>query len=410
MTLLEMPKVADLRATGPLAAASFARLRRRMQLDCCKWDSQLGDLCTLGDFALVIRGQCWANLSRWAERLAGETLAAEEEIAARPALWPLLGMPWRLARVMRGHPLTPGGVRAMRFDFHPTSNGWRVSEVNSDVPGGYTESSSLPALMAEEMGCNLRPLGNPAETWADGMVRACSNGRVALTCATGLMDDMQIVACLARMLEARGCRATVVSLPQIVWEGGRARLGGKLLDGIFRFYQAEWMAEMPRRSGWANYFAGASTPVSNAAICVFSESKGFPLLWDRLGCSLETWRELLPETRALRDVGGGRDESWVLKEKYSNNGESVGIRSETGEGAWRKIRRHAFWFGNSWVAQERFETQTIDTPAGPMRPCLGVYVIDGRVAGVYGRLSRRQIVDCRALDVAVLAAGETDDA
>jgi len=148
--------------------------------------------------------------------------------------------------------------------------------------------------------------------------------------------------------------------------------------------------------------------VSNHAACVISESKGFPLLWGRLQCPLDTWRELAAETRPLSDTDWTRNDRWVLKEKFSNNGESVGIRAETTDAAWRRIRRHAFWFRNSWVAQERFETTPIATPAGPMRPCLGVYVIDGRVAGVYGHLSRGQIVDCTALDVAVLAAGETE--
>jgi hypothetical protein len=37
-----------------------------------------------------------------------------------------------------------------------------------------------------------------------------------------------------------------------------------------------------------------------------------------------------------------------------------------------------------------------------MYPCLGVYTIDGRAAGIYGRLSARPLVDYAAVDVAVL--------
>jgi len=36
----------------------------------------------------------------------------------------------------------------MRFDFHWTTEGFRISEVNADVPGGFSESSAFPALMA----------------------------------------------------------------------------------------------------------------------------------------------------------------------------------------------------------------------------------------------------------------------
>ena len=34
--------------------------------------------------------------------------------------------------------------------------------------------------------------------------------------------------------------------------------------------------------------------------------------------------------------------------------------------------------------------------------CLGVYVIDGRAAGVYARVSRKPLIDGRAQDAAVL--------
>jgi len=36
--------------------------------------------------------------------------------------------------------------------------------------------------------------------------------------------------------------------------------------------------------------------------------------------------------------------------------------------------------------------------------CLGVYTIDARVAGAYGRIAERPLVDARAKDAAVLAA------
>lgn len=34
------------------------------------------------------------------------------------------------------------GPRFLRFDFHPTEEGWRLSEANTDVPGG---SARVPA-------------------------------------------------------------------------------------------------------------------------------------------------------------------------------------------------------------------------------------------------------------------------
>jgi len=43
-------------------------------------------------------------------------------------------------------------------------------------------------------------------------------------------------------------------------------------------------------------------------------------------------------------------------------------------------------------------------PAIPLHPCIGVYTVDGKAAGIYGRLSVRPVVDCTAFDTAVLVA------
>jgi hypothetical protein len=37
-----------------------------------------------------------------------------------------------------------------------------------------------------------------------------------------------------------------------------------------------------------------------------------------------------------------------------------------------------------------------------MYPCLGVFTVDGRAAGIYGRLSPRPVIDYAAVDAAVL--------
>src|SRR5207248_2981681 len=143
-----------------------------------------GDQCNLAPFALVLGAATWKKLARWTEALAAETVEAEREIARRPDLWQMLGIPRRLARLLKNARLrpTPAAPRVMRFDFHPTSRGWRISEVNSDVPGGYTEASSLPAIMADALPCGAKPAGDPAGTWARAMARTTRSGHIVLTC------------------------------------------------------------------------------------------------------------------------------------------------------------------------------------------------------------------------------------
>ncbi|MBC8011635.1 MAG: hypothetical protein H7067_16240, partial [Burkholderiales bacterium] len=56
------------------------------------------------------------------------------------------------------------------------------------------------------------------------------------------------------------------------------------------------------------------------------------------------------------------------------------------------------------AAQRRFHATAWHTDEGPRFPCLGVYVVEGRAAGIYGRVSPRPLIDAHAQDVAVLVA------
>jgi len=101
-----------------------------------------------------------------AEQLTKEAVAAEEQISRRPELLKLLGLPPALCRVLAEEaPMTPAAGRVIRFDFHYTTQGWRISEANSDVPGGFSEASYFTEMMAEHFP-GLRPAGNPADVWS----------------------------------------------------------------------------------------------------------------------------------------------------------------------------------------------------------------------------------------------------
>src|SRR3954463_8390275 len=139
----------DLRAGESLSPDVFSSVHRRALLDGCKWDPPVADVSTLTPYPLLMKETAWQRLATLAERLAAETIAAEEEILARSDLLKNLGLPRALLQLLtQSTPLTPALGRAMRFDFHLTTQGWRVSEVNSDVPGGFTEASHFTQLMA----------------------------------------------------------------------------------------------------------------------------------------------------------------------------------------------------------------------------------------------------------------------
>ena len=394
-------------AEKALDISTLAALRRRTTLQGCKWDAQVGDVNTLAPFPLVMKTGAWTRLAAQAEQLAREAAEAEAEIARRPALLARLGLPPALLRVLANPaPPTPAAGRIVRFDFHFTTEGWRISEANSDVPGGFSEASFFTAAMAEYFP-RLRPAGDPGAVWSAALAEAAGpTGVVALLSAPGYMEDHQVVAYLAGRLREHGHRAFLANPRQIVWHGAQAQLDTAWYRGpvsaIVRFYQAEWLARLPAAGDWEKFFRGGKTPVANPALAVISESKRFPLVWDELATPLPAWRGLLPETRDPRAVPWWRDDGWLLKTALCNTGDTVSMRGLLRPGEWLRRRFAAQIRPGNWVAQRRFESIPVATPAGPRHVCVGVYTVNGRAAGAYARLAEKPLIDFAAVDVALL--------
>ena len=398
-------------AVAPLGDDTYRRIRRRAIFDCFKWDPQVEDTATLAPFPIVLRTEAWRALAMLAEALARETLAAEEELLERPELHSELALPRRLRAALRQiAPPTTGAARLIRFDFHHTTHGWRLSEANTDVPGGLNEASGFAALVAEAYP-SVDAVGDVALEYARALLRAAPNGYVALVHATAYTDDHQVMAYLARHIDALGGRAALVSPAQVRWEDGRAYiLNGQSREAasiLARFFPAEWLEDLPRACTWDRWFRGGVTPASNPATAVLVQSKRLPLVWDRLRTSLVTWRALLPETRDPRDVPWNGSDEWVLKPALGRVGDGVGMRGVTPARDWRLIARGARWHPRWWVAQRRFDAVPFASDGEQAYPCIGVYTIDGRVAGAYGRIANRPLVDWRARDIAVLVERDT---
>lgn len=395
----------------PLADDAFASIRRRAIFDWQKWDPQVGDACAIARYPLVIARHAWTDVTRLAEALAAETRAAEAELVQRPELHRRLGLSRPVRRALRsagalGAPSE--AARIMRFDFHFTADGWRISEVNSDVPGGLNEASGFPHLMAAHYPW-AQPVGDPVAAYVNTLAReAGADSTVAFIHATAYSDDLQMMSHVARRLAALGPSVHLASPGHLRWRRGRAHLDAAWwqgpLDLVVRFFPAEWLSGLPRATEWTHLFSGARTPLSNPAIAVLTQTKRFPLVWDELSTPLATWRALLPETRDPRDAPRLDSDAWVLKPALGRVGEGVGVRGVVDGKEMRRIVRSARWRPASWVAQRRF--QAIPAEMGPTRifPCLGIYTLDGRVVGAYGRVARVPLIDARAADAAVLAA------
>jgi glutathionylspermidine synthase len=403
-------------AAPPIDAAEFARLRVRAIFDCCKWDPQVEDTSVLAPFPLVLTESAWRELSRLAESLSREALAAERELLSLLPLHSTLAIPRRIRRVLRHSAQSgpsPGAARVIRFDFHYTTEGWRISEANTDVPGGFNEASGFTRLLATHYGGLATP-ADPVESLADAILATAGHAAVvALVHATAYSDDRQVMTYLARRWQERGLRTCLASPAHLRWHRGRAAVESSWYSGpvdfIFRFFPGEWLPNLPRACAWRHFFTGAVTPMSNPAYALLSQSKRFPLAWDKLKSQLPTWRALLPRTVDPREVLHLSLEDWVFKPAFGRVGDGVGIAGVTPQKEWNQILRAVRRRPSQWVAQRRFEPVPLRFNGGLLYPCVGIYTVDSRVAGAYCRLTPARITNQYAREAAILIRPERPD-
>ena len=136
----------------PIPKEKYEEYRLTLMFDCYKWDPQFLDSNTIAKYALVITKEEHEELKKLTEQLDAETRMAEEFLNENQKLLKPLALPKKVSKEIKNmkNYEPDKHVRLMRYDFHPTKEGkWAVSEVNSDVPGGFAEASFMPkAAMA----------------------------------------------------------------------------------------------------------------------------------------------------------------------------------------------------------------------------------------------------------------------
>jgi hypothetical protein len=400
-----------IQAGASLPICEWSKLRLRAIFDYCKWDPQCGDHSVLGRFPLLLESDTALELGNLAEALTREALTAEDEICANTKLLRRLSIAKPIRQCLESTVKPPHGnhgshVRVMRFDFHFTTDGWRISEVNADVPGGYVEASGWNKLFAERLQECHEP-DDPTAAYADAICRVVpESGLVALAHATVYSEDRQVMAHLGRELARRSRKTCLVSPRNLHWSAGRAVLKTGFATGepamVVRLSPAEWLPSMCEKGCWAPWFGENLTPLSNPGKALVLQSKRFPLVWDQLKTDLATWRKLLPPTYCPSEIQNlGRDRL-VVKPAFGRVGEDVAIRGLTEAREHQEILRAARRDESLWVAQERFDAVPIPTADGDVFPCIGVYTVNGKMAGLYGRAARKALIDQDALDIAVL--------
>lgn len=387
----------------------YENYRIDAMFDCYKWDPQFLDSNTISKHALVLTKQEARSLAHLTELLDQETRDAELFLNTHLSLAKKLRLPKKLLpELKRMKNYDPKRhIRLTRYDFHPTKEGeWAISEVNSDVPGGFAEASLLPKLALQYLNSNKVE----SIDFGSHLVKALSKkikkkGTVFFVHCTSYSDDRQVMQYLGDQMEQRGYHALYGAIDHLRFQNQEAIsiLDGHQgkVDGIVRFTPLEWVKDIKPKT-WSGYF-DTTTPSCNHPIAIFAQTKRFPFVWEQLesyGLSFSTWRKLLPNTiEVTKKVPPG----YLYKPAWGRVGEKISIQEACEEGEYQKILKEVKRHPKRYILQKQFSSQLLESPEGEwFHVCIGSYAVDGKHAGFYARMSRKLRIDSDAEDIPVL--------
>lgn len=385
-----------------------------VMLDCYKWDPQFCDNNTVAKYALVLSEKEHEELKLLTEKLIKETTEAENFLNKNLKYTKALEIPNKFRsdiKSMKNY--NPDKhIRLMRFDFHPTlENKWAVSEVNSDVPGGFAEATLMNRKSLEYLSNENYYAINFGDFLADAIKKKVrQGGRIMLVHCTSYSDDRQVMQFLGDKLSGMGYEVIYAAADQLKFENGKAisilnnREGE--VDGIIRFSPLEWVADMKTKN-WHGYF-DTETVSCNHPIAIFAQTKRFPFVWDLLeskGIDLSTWRELLPETLEVNDKKV--DDKFIYKPVYGRVGENISIKEACKDDEYKKILKDVKRHPKKYLAQKKFNSRPLTNEDGEeFHVCIGSYGVENSHAGYYARISRSPRIDSYAADIPVLIEKE----
>lgn len=388
----------------------YYNYRLQAMFDCYKWDPQFCDNNTLAKYVLVLTKEENNEVIKLTEKLDKETRLAEEYLNKHTNIAKKLALPKKIIEQipnMRNYDKTKN-IRLMRYDFHPDINhNWVVTEVNSDVPGGFAESSLLPDLARKTI--NMTEL--EYISFGDKMIEAINNklnktGTIMMVHCTCFSDDRQVMQYMGDRLKKEGYKIIYGAADHINFKGKEAYCildnNQEKIDLIFRFTPLEWLIQMkPRR--WDGYF-NSETISCNHPIAIYAQSKRFPFVWNDLekaNISMETWKNLLPETLKVKDLG--KRQGFIYKPVYGRVGERISIKEACKGDEYRKIMKDVTKHPKQYLAQKKFESLPLKgEDEKEYHVCLGSYIIEGEHAGYYARISEYPRIDSYAADIPVL--------
>lgn len=378
--------------------------------DCYKWDPQFCDNNTLSRYVLILSKEENEELVKLTQNLDKETIRAEEYLNKNIKIAKKLSLPKKILEQipsMQDYDKTKN-IRLMRYDFHPSVNGdWVVTEVNSDCPGGFAESSLLPDLARRTLNIATLEYNSFGEKMVDAInKRLDKKGTIMMVHCTCFSDDRQVMQYMGDRLNREGYNIIYGAADHINFKDKKAYCilenNQISIDLIFRFTPLEWLIQMkPRR--WDGYFS-SKTMSCNHPISIYAQSKRFPFVWndlEKVGINMKTWRKLLPETLEIKNMN--LKDGYIYKPVYGRVGEKISIKEACKDDEYEKILKDVKKHPKQYLIQKKFESKPLETEDGKKyHVCIGSYTIEGEHAGYYARMSQYPRIDSYAEDIPVL--------
>lgn len=401
----------------PIPPNEYADYRLSAIFDCYKWDPQFLDSNTLAKYVLTISQREYDELKNFTKELSKETISAENFLNQNLHLIKPLHLSKSLAKELHNmkNYAPENHVRLMRYDFHATKeNAWAISEVNSDVPGGFAEASLLPKLAKTLFLDDRYFYDDFGYIFLNAITSKVPAGAsIMLVHCTCYSDDRQVMQFLGDELEKRGFEVLYGDSDHLKFENNEAIsvLSGneKPVSAIIRFTPLEWIKDIKSKF-WKGYFS-TTTVSCNHPIAIFTQTKRFPLIWDSLelhGLDLSTWRKLLPETKEVK-LSQNMD-GYIYKPAHGRVGEDVSIIESCVEGEYEKIIKNVKKTPKNYIVQKKFNSKPLIGVNGEeFHACIGAYSVEGEFAGLYGRISETPRIDSYAADIPILVERNAHD-
>ena len=398
----------------PIPQKKYDNYRLELMFNAYKWDPQFVDSNTIAKYALVITKEEHKELASLTEKLDQETRQAEEFLNENIEFAKPLALPKKICNELKKmkNYNPKQHIRLMRYDFHQTvERKWVVSEVNSDVPGGFAESSLMPQIALEVIKDDKYWYKNFGDILLEALKsKIANNGTIMLVHCTSYSDDRQVMQFLGDKLKELKYNVVYCAADHLRFENNLAYsiLDGNKgrVDGIFRFTPLEWLIDIKPKH-WEGYF-NTITPSCNHPIAIFAQTKRFPLCWNSLekqGLDLSTWKRLLPETLEVKDVKNKK--GYIFKPAKGRVGEKISIREACKGEEYNKIIADVKKHPKKYLAQKMFISNPLLGENGEkFHVCIGSYSVEGKHAGYYARISNLPRIDSYSADIPVLIEKE----